>query len=369
MTDHDPTRPEEPTPDGDALTGQYREAVRLADTARPGVEVRAAVLAEAALQASARSAAAVAAPLPPGPPAQPAANDSRWRWRAVAGLMVFGFAGLLALQVQQTPQDAEGDKAAVPADVVAQAPAPQARAPQAPAADVTSELPGALRESLPAAPPAAGPAPPTPEPASGLARERYALERQAPPPAAAPGAGHQAPGAAAAPAGPSEEAAVADALSRSRPAPLGLTRPQDTSQPPPAAAPAPLAAAPEAESRDDPARNLARAYRQAQAAQRVAPASLPRQPAADLVALAEAGDTTALRERLARGTDPDSRDARGRTALAAAAEAGQSDAVALLLQARADPRLPDARGRTPLELARQHADPRAARLIEAALAR
>jgi uncharacterized protein len=71
-----------------------------------------------------------------------------------------------------------------------------------------------------------------------------------------------------------------------------------------------------------------------------------------LIRASEGGHTEVARLLLARGADPNARDATGRTALAAAAEYGDPELVRVLLQAGADPEHKDAEGRTAAASAR-----------------
>jgi len=83
--------PEENLPD--ELIASYRRA-SAADAQRPGQRVRASILAQATQLAHARGRAtehAIAS-------GTPAANDSRWKWKAAAGLAAVGLTGLLAVQ-------------------------------------------------------------------------------------------------------------------------------------------------------------------------------------------------------------------------------------------------------------------------------
>jgi hypothetical protein len=83
--------PEENLPD--ELIASYRRA-SAADGQRPGQRVRESILAQARHLARARGLAtehAVAS-------GRPAANDSRWKWKAAAGVAAVGLTGLLAVQ-------------------------------------------------------------------------------------------------------------------------------------------------------------------------------------------------------------------------------------------------------------------------------
>jgi hypothetical protein len=90
-----PPPPEENLPD--ELIASYRRA-SAADSQRPGQRVRESILAQATHVAHARGSAtehAVAS-------GTPAANDSRWKWKAAAGLAAVGLTGLLAVQTFRT---------------------------------------------------------------------------------------------------------------------------------------------------------------------------------------------------------------------------------------------------------------------------
>jgi ankyrin repeat protein len=73
-----------------------------------------------------------------------------------------------------------------------------------------------------------------------------------------------------------------------------------------------------------------------------------------LIRAAEGGHVAIVRLLLARGADPNTTDAEGRTPLAAAAEAGYPEVVKALLDAAADPQRRDGEGRSPAERARGH---------------
>lgn len=78
------------------LSERYRQA-SAADGSRPSDAVRAAIRAEARLQATERAAK------PTVLPNAPAANDSHWRLRAVAGLVVVAIGVAVVLQVGRQP--------------------------------------------------------------------------------------------------------------------------------------------------------------------------------------------------------------------------------------------------------------------------
>ena len=142
----------------DALDAAYRRA-NAAQTERPSMATRQAILAHAAKVAHQRT---------------PAANDSRFVWRAVAGVAVLGVAVLLWRQVDhrlpgQTPQQV--------VDV-------RERADAAPTIAPTQELP-LEAAAAPAAAAAAAPSPAPPPPAAAppdqtLPSELASVDAQAP---------------------------------------------------------------------------------------------------------------------------------------------------------------------------------------------
>ena len=104
MTTHDPHRqnPEwgHDGPLADDLVQLYQQAVGLED-ARPSEQLRATVLAAALQKAqpvprAGESASAGVAPSATVPVQRPAANDARWKLRALGSLAVLGLVGLLA---------------------------------------------------------------------------------------------------------------------------------------------------------------------------------------------------------------------------------------------------------------------------------
>ena len=106
MTTHDPHRqnPEwgHDGPLSDDLVQLYQQAVGLED-ARPSEQLRATVLAAALqgaqpVQRAGESASAGVAPSATVPVQRPAANDARWKLRALGSLAVLGLVGLLASQ-------------------------------------------------------------------------------------------------------------------------------------------------------------------------------------------------------------------------------------------------------------------------------
>jgi hypothetical protein len=118
--------PEENLPD--ELIASYRRA-SAADGHRPGQRARESILAQAARVAHARG-SATEHPVASG---MPAANDSRWKWKAAAGIAALGLTGLLALQTFRTvphgptPAGVASTSAAVSAPHSAPVPAPAAK--------------------------------------------------------------------------------------------------------------------------------------------------------------------------------------------------------------------------------------------------
>ncbi|MCB2071975.1 MAG: hypothetical protein KDF67_21270, partial [Ottowia sp.] len=243
-------------PMDDDLLARYQEAAEL-DAAQPDPNVRAAVLAEAQMQAWRHAEGMDAAggtdeppPTAPGdpashlrlietralprPPTRPAANDHRWPIRAVASVAVLGLAGLLALQFgrsPQTEQDVGLGRSAPSAQEgtvsdsgqVADAPAPT---PSAQATAAEPQTPSAMTAPAPAAAPGLAPA----------------AERQ-------PGATTAAP-APAAPRQPESEPAPAPA-----PAPLAESNAPAAPPPAPQKPAAPPRAEGRAERRSEPAKS------------------------------------------------------------------------------------------------------------------
>ena len=106
MTTHDLQRQnperEHDGPLADDLVQLYQQAVGLED-ARPSEQLRATVLAAALqkaqpVQRAGESASAGVAPSATVPVQRPAANDARWKLRALGSLAVLGLVGLLASQ-------------------------------------------------------------------------------------------------------------------------------------------------------------------------------------------------------------------------------------------------------------------------------
>lgn len=318
------------SPPGDELTQRYREA-SAQDTRRPGAHVREAVRAHAQMVIAAGKAPAAtdSAPTPP------AANQSRWKISALAGLALAGLTGLLVLQYDRGT-DEEKDLAfgqpsasAPPAPAPAAAPAavapPAAQAENRGATTAPAQSPAAAAK----APTAAAPAKPRPQHSITGSAAPKAQDQAAPPPSAS---------AAPSPA----------------PSPAPLPAPSPT--PAPAAPPPP---APEiAAARESPA--LAQSVPQADAAMGglVAPAPAARAaapaPAAPAAAAPAAVAPEQKREKLS-APSPLRAEAPGAPRLAGAlqnaARAGDLPQVERLLQQGAALNAADAAGRTPLMLA------------------
>ena len=81
------------SPPGDELTQRYREA-SAQDARRPGAHVRDAVRAHAQMVIAAGKSSTATK----NAPKAPAANQSRWKISALAGLALAGLTGLLVLQ-------------------------------------------------------------------------------------------------------------------------------------------------------------------------------------------------------------------------------------------------------------------------------
>jgi len=125
----------------DELVRRYREASALED-ARPGAQVREAVRAHARMLA----AAAVAPPPAATQAVAAAANQPRWKIRALAAVAVVGLTGLLMLQFERgAPEEKDiafgQRRAEAPAPATVPAPAPVAEA--SPAADAAAQKPAA----------------------------------------------------------------------------------------------------------------------------------------------------------------------------------------------------------------------------------
>lgn len=75
---------------------------------------------------------------------------------------------------------------------------------------------------------------------------------------------------------------------------------------------------------------------------------------APIMAAASAGQADKVTELLAKGVNPDARDANGQTALMIAASAGHYETVRRLLIGGATKNLTDPNGKTALDLAAEH---------------
>lgn len=175
-----PTAVTPPDTEPDPLVARYLEAAELLAEQRPDAQLRAAVLAQAQLQAwkhadgddddriavldeasfatskiaydailkPAEGDFSAELPLPAGA-ASETANDHRWRLPAIASVAILGLAGLLSLQVQRSPdneqQRAPGRPAALPPatptgnGTAASTPSPANSASPAPAASVATD--------------------------------------------------------------------------------------------------------------------------------------------------------------------------------------------------------------------------------------
>lgn len=220
----EPTRPPTdaapPDTEPDALVARYLEAAELLAEQRPDAQLRAAVLAQAQLQAwkhadgddddriAALDEAPFASnpiaydatqkpaegdfytelPLPAGA-ASEAANDRRWRLPAIASVAILGLAGLLSLQFQRSPeieqQRALGRPAALPSTALTESDIATATAGTASPANSASPAPAAsvATDGAPSKPEAqalarteapASPSAPSANPAAGRSAQRTA---------------------------------------------------------------------------------------------------------------------------------------------------------------------------------------------------
>jgi hypothetical protein len=383
MNDH---RTTSPPPAQDDLVEAYHRASELsAQASRPSQTVRDRILAQAEAQAR------LQAPATPVGTHRPAANESRWKLRALASVMVMGFAGLLAWQVERappepdqappasaarpdTPREAPGRPAAAPADIHDTAPAEVALGEAAPAAQKTAPAPARRQADAPVRQPpapaaAAEPASPAPAPAAVPPRP------VATPPAPAAVAAARPPVADPFPAAPASPAPQAGGLAARAP----LERAERTE----GADPAPSPAA--AESLDRSTAEAADQYTAKSAASRIAQERrLPAPAAAAAAPLASAtpeprsrdtraastessvplwqaaarADLDAVRAALASGTSPDAVDPDGRPALVVAVVQGDGGlrhqaVVRALIAAGADPTRKDREGLNAVDHARR----------------
>ncbi|MGM9425364.1 ankyrin repeat domain-containing protein [Hydrogenophaga sp. MI9] len=314
--DHPDDMPQDP------LLERYREANAL-DAARPGPALRENVLAHARAAAASRADTAQ-------PDTRPAANDSAWTWRALGSLAVVGLVGLLVLQFDRSrPEEKEAAFG-----TAAQRPAPTASAPAAPEAPAVTPpvVPAPARS---AAKPAAVDSTRSASKMAPAQEPEVALVPPAPPAPPAPAAPvvPPAPMAAAKPAPMPKATQAPEAMAPASPAPATALAP------PPAAALAEGSGA-GAVARS-PAPGLARERRENSAADAVAAP-----PAYPLHAAVTAGDAAAVRQWLARGANPNQRDAKDHTPLMLAADRGDGAIVRLLVDAGADRSLRDPQGLT-----------------------
>lgn len=418
MTTHDPHR-QNPEwgydgPLADDLVQLYQQAVGLED-ARPSEQLRATVLAAALQKAQpvqrvGESASAGVAPSATMPVQRPAANDARWKLRALGSLAVLGLVGLLASQfLPHTAGHEELAQTMPPAPYQQRAEVEQARPeePSAPqVASIVQEEKAAAAVEHPAQSPAPAvpshpsakpdqpkksPTPPalppttrqntsqsTPQelsraqqtatqsvqqaqqqmPAAGRAEapvfvaplsESAASIHTAPQPSVAASPGVRAR---------SKSFAVGAAAHEGAPFPAdaGLPfEPMARRQAPPAPAvpTSPMAEA-DAAPQAMPGKSLPPMAERAEAPamrQPMAPAPSA-QDAAALLAAASRGDVQGVRRALQAGVPINSRDAAGRTALMRAAANGHVDTVRYLLRHQANRVLTDHAGRSAADHAR-----------------
>ena len=327
----------------DPLLDRYREANAL-DPARPGPALRENVLAHARAVAASR--------IDKAPPeTRSAANDSVWSWWAVASLAMVGLVGLLVLQFDRgTPEEKQAAFG-----TAVQRPAPPASAPVTPAAPAAGTVPeqeatsglAPLRPPVVQAPARSGAEPAAVDSARSASKMASAQEPEAalvpsaPPAPAAPSVSTApvappAPMAAAKPAPMAKAAEAPAVMAPASPAPAPIPAP--ALAPPPAPALAEGSSAGAAAPRS-PAPGLARERRENNAADAVA--TTPVYPLHTAVA---AGDAAAVRQWLARGANPNQRDAKEQTPLMLAADRGDGAIVRLLVDAGADRRLRDPQG-------------------------
>jgi hypothetical protein len=354
-------------PAQDELLARYREASKL-DDARPGAQVRAAVLAHARSVAAAPAQEIDAAQGrlagATGKPGQrEAGNHPNWRQQALGSLAVVGLVGLLFLQFERgTPEEREialGGGSG-PAVVPAPRPAPEAAAPAARVdAPVTSPATPPATPAVPALPSTATTAPPR------AVRTVPAAKATQPAPATAPAATDSALAGTR-----SEAGALADA------APLAKAQ-APSPEPPQLRSPEPLRSA--AEPRERAPAAAAQVFGQGRlpgptttpaAAAEAAPPAASRRAAPAPAALGQAlrhaaqrGDLAQIEALLQQGAPLEANDEAGRNALLLAVLAGQQAALARLLAAGANPQATDRDGVSALS----HAQSRSMAQIEALL--
>lgn len=389
------TEPEH-SPHSDELLQRYREA-SADDARRPGAHVRDAVRAHAQMVIEAgKQAGAPQAVANTDAAQRPAANQSRWKISALAGLALAGLTGLLVLQFDRgtdeekelafgqpsatTPSSSSSSSpASPPAASPSMAPVPAPVAPQVPATEADAKKRSAdiakpaSKSPAPAAQDKAVASPPVTEP---VARQRESEAAPAPAAAAPPAAPPPAPAPVAAPA-PAPAAAVQENAQSSQAPRMAGTAAGSLSAPPaqadmaaaaPAARPAaaPAVAAPAAPA----ARAVAPLQKQESALQYRAPRAEvgagPNRLAGALQDAARAGRLELLERLLQQGAPVNAADTAGRTPLILAVMQGHTAVVQRLLTAGANPALVDQEGLNALQHARRLGFDGIARLIEAA---
>jgi Ankyrin repeats (3 copies) len=277
-----------------------------------------------------------------------AANDSKWKIRAIASVAVFGIAGLLMLQLSREAPDEFLPKVKAPAS------AERSAAPAA-ATIAESESKAAADKAVPA--PLQAPAP---TPAAAVAKPTPSIQRSAPP-APAPKSEPQREQITKKrdSASPKDlETAVAKEASEPR-AEARSDKAAEITQslaPPPSAAPTPAAASPAPASSAPtaalaPMADAAKLSRSAPAAPR-ARVNETINANAKLFAAIQTKDAAALKLALDGGDDKNAKNAAGTPALSVCVQSEQLNLVRLLIAAGADVNALDARGVSPLTHAR-----------------